>query len=91
MCLVGESDLQLNPYLFIAYLLIDVIVYSNGIDNPIYKMETDDRHGEQTCRLPGRLWGREWDGRELGVGGYKTVTFECVGNGFLLYRTGKGV
>lgn len=57
LCLVGESDLQLNPYLFIAYLLIDVIIYSNGIDNPIYKMETDDRHGEQTCRRQGGCGG----------------------------------
>ena len=33
-----------------------------GIDDPIFKTETDHRHGEQTCICQGEV-GTEWDGQ----------------------------
>ena len=46
----------------------------HGTDDPIYKTETDRKHGEQTCGCQGG-GEREWDGR--GVWGWRMqiVTF----------------
>ena len=33
-----------------------------GTNDSIYKVETNRRHGEQTCGCQGRGQGREWDG-----------------------------
>lgn len=35
--------------------------------------------------------GREWDGREFGVGGRKLLHLSCLGNGALLHSTGNCV
>ena len=41
-----------------------------GTNDPIYIAEIDHGHGEQTCGCQ-EGEGREWNGWECGVGGYK--------------------
>ena len=62
----------------------------HGTDDPIYTTETDHGRGEHTC---GSQQGgeREWDGWQFGVSGYRLLYLKWMGNGALLYSTGKCV
>ena len=55
----------------------------------VYGIETDQGHGEQTCSQR-KEGGSRMDG-EFGVGGYKHLYLEWMGNGVLLYITGNCV
>ena len=69
--------------------LIKALKY--GIDEPIYKTETDHRCGEQTCVCQGGERGASRINREFGVSGYKLLHLEWMGSGVLLYSTGNCV
>ena len=59
-------------------------------NDPIYKTETDHRHGEQTCGCWGESGRSGMDG-EFGVGRCKLSHLEWISNGVLLYSTGSYV
>ena len=55
----------------------------DGTDDPIYKTETDNGHGEQTCGCQREGRGSGMD-REFGVGGCKRLHLKGISNGVLL-------
>ena len=74
----------------IPYAITDFWNLKYGTDDPIYKTETGNTQGEQTCGCQG-VGGGSGMGREFGLGGYKLLHLEWMGNGPLLYRTGNCV
>ena len=54
--------------------------------NPIHKAETDHGHGEKIYVCQGKAGKKRMDG-EFGVGRFKLLHLEQMGNGVLLYST----
>ena len=55
----------------------------------IYKAETDHGHGGQICIC--QKGGERWGPTEFGVGRYRLLRLEQMGDGVLLYITGNFV